>query len=421
MDIALFIGKVWPEPASSAAGTRMVQLLEAFAEQGYQLYFGSAAAQSAHSLQAETLGAKAFPVELNSDNFNKQLATLNPDIVVFDRFTTEEQFGWRVAENCPQAIRILNSEDLHFLRNGREKALKENKENAGEHLKNSVTMREIASILRCDLTLIISSYEIKLLEEKFQLNPQLLFYLPFLFKPITGEQSQLWREYHEREDFIFIGNFLHAPNADAALYLKKEIWPLIRAIKPEARLRLCGAYAGSEITELHKPSEGFMVEGRVKNSGEALHKARVCLAPLRAGAGLKGKVAEAMMNGTPSVCSSIAAEGLATDDTWPGIIADNSTEFARAAVLLYSNKELWNKSQQKISRTFNAVFNRKKHLQEFFSTLDQLRNNIMTHRNNNFYGAMLMHHTMHSSRWLSKYIIAKNQLKRSENEKTSDR
>ena len=97
---------------------------------------------------------------MNSSSFDEFICQLNPTIVVFDRFMIEEQFGWRVAENCPDAIRMLDAEDLHSLRNSRQLALKTNADFQLESLlENDIAKREIASILRCDISLIISSFE----------------------------------------------------------------------------------------------------------------------------------------------------------------------------------------------------------------------------------------------------------------------
>ena len=73
---------------------------------------------------------------------------------MFDRFMVEEQFGWRVAEQCPNALRILDTEDLHCLRKGREKAIKDQALFDKSYLFNDISKREIASIYRCDLSLL---------------------------------------------------------------------------------------------------------------------------------------------------------------------------------------------------------------------------------------------------------------------------
>ena len=121
----VIIGTVFPEPNSTAAGSRMLQLISFFRSEGYRVTFLCAASPTEHSADLKSMHADTIAVKLNDSSFEMLLRELNPDTVLFDRFTTEEQFGWKVAEVLPQAVRILDTEDLHFLRKGREEACKE--------------------------------------------------------------------------------------------------------------------------------------------------------------------------------------------------------------------------------------------------------------------------------------------------------
>ena len=103
----LIIGYVWPEPDSSAAGSRMMQLIRLFLGHGWSVTFASAAAASSHMADIESLGVIRAEIELNSRSFDEFVVQLNPDMVLFDRFMIEEQFGWRVAQQRPAALRIL--------------------------------------------------------------------------------------------------------------------------------------------------------------------------------------------------------------------------------------------------------------------------------------------------------------------------
>ena len=107
----LIIGYVWPEPNSSAAGSHMLQLIAFFQAQGYVVTFTSPAQQTEHMVDLTDIGVFVEPITLNCDSFDTFIAQLQPDIVLFDRFMMEEQFGWRVAEHCPNALRILDTED----------------------------------------------------------------------------------------------------------------------------------------------------------------------------------------------------------------------------------------------------------------------------------------------------------------------
>ena len=137
----LLIGLVWPEPASSAAGSRIIKLIDLFLSKGWEVTFSSAAAKSEFSADLISKGVNEISIELNSSSFDDFIGELKPDVVLFDRFMVEEQYGWRVAENCPNAIRILDTEDLHFLRNARHLVIKENRKLKESDLKNDAAKR----------------------------------------------------------------------------------------------------------------------------------------------------------------------------------------------------------------------------------------------------------------------------------------
>ena len=190
----LVIALVWPEPASTAAGVRMMQLLQVFKNQGYRITIASAAAKSEYSADMVALGYETAEIKMNDSSFDVFVKDLNPDVVLFDRFLTEEQFGWRVADNCPQALRVLDTEDLHSLRHVREQCFKkEIPFTTDAWLADDKTKREIASIYRCDLSLIISSYEMELLNEVLKIDKSLLLLLPFMVNEIGNDTS--WKTF----------------------------------------------------------------------------------------------------------------------------------------------------------------------------------------------------------------------------------
>ncbi|WP_317898498.1 glycosyltransferase [Aurantibacillus circumpalustris] len=406
----LIIGKVWPEPSSSAAGSRIMQLIQLFQTQNWVIFFASAANESEHQADIRKIGVKTCPIELNDASFDAFIKELDPNIVLFDRFTTEEQYGWRVAEQCPNALRMLDTEDLHCLRAARHKALKENRTYETADLFSTVSKREIASVYRCDLSLIISLHEMDLLKEVFKVDIALLHYVPFLFDSIGEKQIAAWPNFSERKSFISIGNFLHEPNWDAVLFLKQDVWPLIRKLMPKAEMNVYGAYPSHKVFELHNPKEGFLIKGRANDVGEVMSTARVCLAPLRFGAGLKGKLVDAMMNGTPSVTTDIGAESMNGKLAWNGEIANNAEEIAIAAVNLYSDKNLWEQAQENGISIINACYSKEKHGTDLISKIHFVSDNLIKHRLKNFIGEMLMQHTTSSSRYMSLWIEAKNKV-----------
>ena len=406
----LIIGQVWPEPTATAAGQRMMHLLNFFKNYGYQIFFGSAASKTDYSENLEELGIEQFFLQINDPGFDELLLDLTPDLVVFDRFMTEEQFGWRVAETLPQSIRILNTEDLHSLRSVREKAKeKDIVFEISDWAQADITKRELASIFRCDINLIISKFETKLLQKHAQVSDDLLFYFPLFYGKEEKGISKTNPAYVDRSDFVFIGNGRHRPNLDAIQWLKEIIWPMIRRDLPETRLHIYGAYLPDQLHALDHPESGFLVHGYAESSRSVLQKARVNLAPLRYGAGLKGKILEAIQNGTPSVGTDIAWEGLVEGDL--GIKVSDPTSFAREAVELYSNETSWEERQASHKLLFDVSLDRNKIEHGFQKKLIEISAGLETHRANNLFGSLLMHHTAASTKYMSKWIEAKNNSK----------
>ena len=412
MKTLLIIGYVWPEPNSSAAGARMLQLIECFQQDGYRIEYASPAAPSEHAIDYQAVGITTANIELNNSSFDEYLTQLNPDAVMFDRFMMEEQFGWRVEKHCPQALRILDSEDLHCLRFARQALAKNNhhviKEVPNSALFSDHAKREIAAIYRCDLTLTISQYEMDLLQNTFNVPASILQYVPFMLKDV---QVNTDLSFHTRQHFVSIGNFRHEPNWDAVLQLKQHIWPLIRKQLPQAQLHIFGAYPPKKATQLHNEKQGFLIKGWCEDAFKELSQARVLLAPLRFGAGLKGKMLDAAQCGLPAVTTSIGAEGLFEHEgLTTAHVSDNFDEFASYAVDLYNNEHSWLSLQNQCESFLNTGFAWEIYSAQLIERLHDIKNNLETHRLNNFTGSMLRHHTMKSTQYMAQWIEAKNKV-----------
>jgi glycosyltransferase involved in cell wall biosynthesis len=404
----LIIGLIWPEPSSTAAGWRMLQLLKFFQKQGYEITFVSSANKSEKSSNLEELSVQTAQIALNNSNFNTYIQELNPKVVLFDRFLTEEQYGWRVAENCPNAIRILDTEDLHFLRASREKAFKKGHKMSNILLSTDLMKREIASIYRSDLTLIISNYEMDLLKESYKIDESILHYTPFLLNKSKVDDLKAYPTFEERSDFMTIGNFKHSPNSHSVIFLKEKIWPYIRKELGTAKMLVYGAYASNKIKALKNEKEGFLIKGWAKSSAVAFSQSRVCLAPLQFGAGLKGKLLESMKYGTPNVTTSLGAEGMYNGRSWNGFIEDEAREFANKAIELYRNKRVWETAQKNGIEIINESFQISKYEGSLVKKLEYLFKNLSLHRTKNITGGLLLHHTLQSTKYFSKWIEEKN-------------
>ena len=380
----------------------MIQLMDLFLTQNYQITFLSTASVSENSFDLSSKNISFQNIVLNDSSFDELIKNLNPEIVIFDRFTTEEQFGWRVSEQVPNAVKILDTEDLHFLRNAREKAFRQNKNLENSDLINDVFKRELASILRCDLSLIISEFEMNLLIEKFKIDENILFYLP-----LFGEAKKSETSFSERKNFISIGNFLHEPNWQTVLQLKK-LWKDIKKQLPEAEIHIYGAYASEKVFQLHNEKEGFIIKGRAENVESVFSQAKVLVAPIPFGAGIKGKLLESMQFGLPNVTSAVGAEAMQGNHDWNGFITDNETEFVEKAVLLYQDENLWQKSQENGYKIVENRFKKELFEPHFIHKIQEISENLESHRNQNFLGQILQHHTLQSTKYLSKWIEEKN-------------
>jgi glycosyltransferase involved in cell wall biosynthesis len=418
----LIIGYVWPEPRSSAASGHVMQLIECFLQKGWQITFASAASDGEHKADLSAMGITEVSITLNDSSFDTFVSELQPDIVLFDQFLMEEQFGWRVEKHCPQALRLLEACDLQSLRHSRHQLLKNqlNESAAGDdtldvfngpddalfaHMADSdIAQREIASFYRCDLSLVVSDVEIDLLKRLFHMPADLLHWCPLMLQDIPHAA----KGFEERAHFLTIGNFRHAPNWDAVLWLKNAIWPLIRQQLPTARLHIYGAYTPPKATALHNAAQGFHVMNWVEDALAVMSEARVSLAPLRFGAGIKGKVIDAMACGTPTVTTPVGAEGMHGELPFPGAVAHTAAGFAAEAVRLYQDSVAWTEAQQAGFDVLGARFRQEQHCARLIARIGEVRGDLAAHRRGNFIGGMLRHHQHKSTQYMAQWIEAKN-------------
>lgn len=414
MSRVLVIGYVWPEPNSSAAGSHMLSLLRLFIAQNWSVTFASPAQMSDHMIDLNKEGINSQSIALNCSSFDAFITELQPDIVMFDRFMMEEQFGWRVEKNCPDALRILDTEDLQCLRNARHQAVKLNRPmQSSDLLHSDLAKREIAAIYRSDLSLIISDYECELLETQFRLPSDLIHHLPFMLD-LTQLPTSV-PNFEARQHLMMIGNFRHAPNWDSVLEMQR-LWPEIRQrLKAQGHkdveLHIWGAYPPPKATALDNAKTGFRIKGWADDAYRVMQSARLCLAPLHFGAGIKGKLLDAMACGTPSITTAIGSEGMLEHEAdWPGAVCHDDTRFIDATVALYTQADHWQNAQVKARSLLTQRYDGTRSGASLIERIVALKGNLSEHRLQNFTGAMLNHHSLKSTQYMSQWIEAKNKL-----------
>jgi len=407
----LWICTVWPEPTSSAAGFRTLGLMRAVHERGHSLLVASPACDTVFRSELEKIGIGTCQVVPNDSAFDEVLSVRRPDLVIFDRFMVEEQFSWRVKLHAPQATRVLDTVDLHSLRRKREKMAKEcgNGTATCDCIDSSDdTLREMAAIWRSDLTLITSTTEMNLLVSTYGVSAELLSLCSFGYSaPLSAPL------FAERGNVVFIGNFNHKPNADAVQYLQTSLWSEIRSAcrragAPECQLHIYGAYMPQHLCGSNRVVNGIHFKGWAADAHEALSHYRVNLAPLRFGAGIKGKVSDGWYAGTPCVGTSLAAEGMHEELEFGGIIANDPDDFSEAVASLYTDEVLWTEASSRGKAIINRHFPAEAHYRRFIETLEQAHSHRESRRSKNFIGTLLWYESNRSTEYFSRWIECKN-------------
>ena len=353
--------------------------------------------------------------------------------VVFDRFYSEEAFSFRVRELCPDALLVLDMQDIHSLRIGRQclvdvtadpegpglttdlvdsvmsfdpaNNLSHPQERLGKkRLKaNDCFMRELASVHRCDMTLVCSPAEIQLMR-RWGIQEEKMTLAPFFCEPSSGTSMPT---FDERADFVTVGGFKHPPNVDSVRLLRNEIWPKIRATLPGAKMNVYGAYPTQSIMSLDNKALGFRVRGHVTDLDEVLRRSRVLLAPLRYGAGIKGKIVDAWRNKCPVVTTPIGSEGIGDARDWGGLVVSNADDFADAAVRLYTDQVLWERRSEVGETLLRGLFEGQVNLQVVRKSIGSAMSDMHARRRTDIVGSMLWHQSNRSSEYFSKWIELK--------------
>jgi GT2 family glycosyltransferase len=252
------------------------------------------------------------------------------DLAFLFRPVVVERHIATIKKYCLRAKTLFYTHDIHHLRMTREAEL------LGDHAKrleaDDMKRRELAAIRAMDATIIVSPAELEIL------HPQLpgcrLEILPLLLN-IPGTQVG----FEQRKDFCFVGGFQHTPNVDAVQHFVAAVMPAIRKKLPGVKFHIVGSKPPETVKAL--AAEDIVVHGFIEDLNSLLDQMRLSVAPLRYGAGVKGKVGTALAAGLPSVLSDVAAEGMQLLDGVHALVANDSGSMAEAIVRLYTDPALW--------------------------------------------------------------------------------
>ena len=242
------------------------------------------------------------------------------------------QFIPSIRKHSPRTRIVIDCQDVHFRREGRR--LLESGD-PGLWAKYRVDKsHELANYRSADAMMVVTEDDRRELQEALPERP--VFLVPDYY-PVDPPSAI--PGFESRRDFVFVGGFRHTPNVDAVLWFHREIWPLLSARIPEARFHVVGDAAPPDVLRL--AGEKVLVHGHVPDLTSLLRRVRLSVAPIRYGAGMKGKITNALAHGLPSVATAIAAEGMNLESGRNVLIADDPQAFADAVASVYGDAELW--------------------------------------------------------------------------------
>ena len=329
----LVVDAMTPEPARDSGSLRLFAILRLLDEQGWSTAFLPDDGR-ASSAEIAALGALGCEVLCRPwiEDLPRWLREHGRELhaVMLCRHTVAGQYADLVRRHAPQARLLFDTVDLHFVREQRAAALDGSASLA--RLAEASRRSELALIANCDITFVVSAHEQALLA---RLLPQARVELLSNIHEIHGCRAP----HAQRRDLVFIGGHGHPPNSDAIRWLAGEILPRLREALPDIRLHVLGDLPDSARRELGTP--GLELHGRVPELGPWLDRCLATLAPLRFGAGVKGKINMSMSHGVPVIATGLAVEGMQLSDGVDVLIADTAGAFVEAVLRLQADEALW--------------------------------------------------------------------------------
>ena len=336
----LVIDSSTPRPDRDAGSLSTFNLLKIYQDLGYDVTFipSDLLDIGEYTEDLRKLGIHCLhQPEINSVEQHLEEQGDEYDFVILCRAHIAALHLGNIRLHARKAKILFDTIDLNYLRYEREARLtgSQEKVQATEQAKQW----ELDLIRQSDVTIVLSSAEAALL--KRELDNADIRLIPLIFVENVYDIPP----FEERKDFLFIGGFPHLPNIDAVVYFCAEILPLIRERLPDVTFHIIGDAPPPQVLDLAN-QDGVIVHGYVKDITSMFRKCRLSVAPLRFGAGIKGKIATSLAYGVPVIASKIAAEGMELESGKHLLIAEDPQQFANSLLCAYESKELWTQLSQ---------------------------------------------------------------------------
>jgi GT2 family glycosyltransferase len=331
----LFIDATIPAPDQDSGSVRVINLLHVLQSLGAEVSFltENRAWFEGYTPALQQMGVEALYHPYVADVPQWFAAHAERfDTFILSRHYVAVQYLALIRQHAPQAKVVFDTVDLHYLREQRAAALAGDSSLA--RAAEQTRAQELKLIADCDLSWVVSPAEQDLLASDAPGRPVAVVSNIY---PVVGCRAS----FAERADLIFVGGFQHTPNVDAMRWFVAEVWPRVAEKLPDCLLNIVGSKMPSEIAALAGPR--VIVHGYVPSVEPLIDRARINLAPLRYGAGVKGKINSALAHGLPTVATTLAVEGMHLTDGETVLIADTPEAMAAAIVRLYRDRALWEK------------------------------------------------------------------------------
>ena len=330
----VLIDAIMPTPDQDSGSLRIVRLMQAVQSLGMHVVFfpANGSCHGDYGDQLRDLGIEVYcnwqpRAEAWFRNHGAGVAA-----VLVSRHHIAGRYADLIRRHAPQARFIFDTVDLHYLREQREAELRNDDQRRADAARTR--QQEIGVMKSADVTLVVSPVERELLLRE---NPGLVVEVVSNIHEPEPESSRA--DFGQRSGVLFVGGFRHPPNVDAAQWLVWDIWPRVRRQLPDAELMLVGSNITEEVRALS--GDGVTVMGFVPDLDALLRRVRLTVAPLRFGAGVKGKINSSMSFGVPAVATAVAVEGMGLVDGEDVLVADDAVTFADQIVRAYTDSALW--------------------------------------------------------------------------------
>lgn len=321
-------------PDQDSGSIRMLNLLQILRGEGYHVTFIADNLEYREKVvcQLNALGVEVLYGDW-AGSVRRALRQRGADLdaVFISRHYIASQYASLVRAVAPRAKLIFDTVDLHFVREEREGELNQDKTLLAQAVQTK--RKELDLIRHCDITLVVSEFEKQLLAD---IAPDARVEIVSNIHSIKPPRP----DYTEREGILFVGGFRHPPNIDAMQWYTTDVLPHLETLLPGVKTTIIGSHMPESIKAL-EAHPSLRVLGFVEDIEPELTRARVSIAPLRYGAGVKGKVNEAMNYAIPVVATACAVEGMHAEDGKDCLIAESGEDFARAIAKVYKDATLW--------------------------------------------------------------------------------